>query len=208
MKQSAITILAICAVWILCVTGASSIPLGNWFAPDLGTAISHWQQSTDKMGMVLGGETELSPSSDLISTADGVSIPVRIIDSSGDVSDPINAGDISEVSTVGLEIPSDDGTIIRKIVQTKPQERIITSADGLQIMQVSDSNPILQIRYGYQESADQPFSYFYRVDSENGNCLATLIIFQERSIRSHDITCNAIDSIKAGNIIPEWGDLP
>lgn len=209
MKSTVITVILLCLIWCICVSGATSVypnSLADWYKGSIAITSEHtnrMMQSLESYGTPSNEQSEVG-----ITTIDGSVLDSRIIDSDGSVSDAFETLSISSPTSVGIDLDV-DGIITHKIIQIRPQSRVITSSDGSQIMQVSNTDPVLQIYYGYQQSPDHPFTTLYKIGSiDSSECLSHTISFSERTINSHTVNCADIIAIMQRNDIPSIEELP
>lgn len=104
-----------------------------------------------------------------------------------------------------------DGKLKReKTLQTYPDAEVWISEDTETIMQLkSISGPFLEIYYGYQRSAMEPWQYYYRVEDISKNpCRVVRADFATKRVWIEYVDPAAITAIVNAGTIPAYGALP
>jgi hypothetical protein len=115
---------------------------------------------------------------------------------------PIDQVVTSEVKSVR------SGVTKTKIVQIYPESVLEVSTDVETIKQTSTSeiSPKLELYYGYQKSAIEPWQYYYKIDScENGVCKVVRADYSTRKVWIEEIPETTANTITG---IPNYETLP
>jgi hypothetical protein len=110
---------------------------------------------------------------------------------------------LEETTVVEMDIVSKIKTL-----EVHPVSDIIVSSNAESIMQISDnsSSPSLELYYGYQQSAYQPWQYYYKVEScTDGMCRVVRADFDTKQVWIEMILeteLNAIPSMPAYEVLP------
>jgi hypothetical protein len=97
-----------------------------------------------------------------------------------------------------------------KTLQTFPDAEVLVSEDTETVMQTkSIAGPALELYYGYQVSALEPWRYYYKVESLAENpCRVIQADFVLKTVSIHYVDVSQIQAIIDAGVLPDYGALP